>query len=193
MAGSEPRLSPSEVASDAASAHEVLYCVNHPQTETLLRCSKCLDPICPKCAVHTPVGFRCPKCARVARSPLYVLAPQDYLVALAVAGSLSLLAGAVMVQLGLLFALLLAVPAGGLIAEAVLRGTRGKRGRSVQLITAICIALGAVFGPWLWRAASAGTLRVLPTNPLGYLGSLLNASVLIYAFLAIGAAVARLR
>lgn len=193
MAGSEPRLSPSETRTSSASAEEVLYCVNHPQTETLLRCSKCLDPICLKCAIRTPVGFRCPKCARVVRSPLYVLEPKDYLVAFLVAGALSLVGGAVMVQLGILFALLLAVPVGGIIAEAVLRGTRGKRGRPVQVITAVCIALGAVLGPWLWRAISAGTFQALPASPLGYLGSLLNANVLIYAFLAIGAAVARLR
>lgn len=193
MAGSEPRVSPPGANAEATRAEEVLYCVNHPQTETLLRCSKCLQPICPKCAIRTPVGFRCPKCARVVRSPLYVLRPQDYLAAFLVAGSLSLVGGAVMVQLGLLFALLLAVPVGGIIAEAVLRSTRGRRGRPVQAITAACIALGAVLGPWLWRAVSAGTLHVLPASPLGYLGSLLNANVLIYAFLAIGAAVARLR
>jgi len=184
MAGSGP---------DTVNPSEVMYCVNHPKTETLIRCSKCLDPICPKCAVRTPVGLRCPKCASVGRSPLYALEPRHYLLAVAVALVMSLIAGAVMVQLGILFALLLAVPVGGIIAEAVLRSTRGKRGRAMQIITAICIALGAVLGPWLWRAASAGTLRALPGNALSYLGSLLNVNVLIYTFLAIGAAVARLR
>src|SRR5262249_33574305 len=44
-----------------------LFCVNHPKTATALRCSKCLDPICLKCAVRTPVGMRCPKCTGAER------------------------------------------------------------------------------------------------------------------------------
>ena len=198
MAGSDPRITQPPTGSGAGASPnavnpgEVMYCVNHPKTETLIRCSKCLDPICLKCAVRTPVGLRCPKCARVGRSPLYALGPQDYLIAAAVGLVLSLIAGAIVVQLGILFALLLAMPVGGIIAEAVLRSTHGKRGRSMQIITAVCIALGAVLGPWLWRAVSAGTLQALPGNPLSYLASLLNVNVALYAFLAIGAAVARL-
>ena len=48
---------------DKLESAQVMYCVNHPKSETLMRCSKCLEPICPKCAVRTPVGLRCPKCA----------------------------------------------------------------------------------------------------------------------------------
>ena len=165
----------------------VLHCVNHPQTETLIRCSRCLDPICLKCAVRTPVGLRCRKCAGVGRSPLYVLAA-------AVATVVSMIAGTVMTQLGFFwFTLILAMPAGGLIAEIVLRSTGGKRGRAIQLITAVAIALGAFAGPWLWRAISAGTLAALPANPLVYLASILNINSILYAALAISTAVARLR
>ncbi len=39
-------------------------CVNHPDVETRLTCSNCGDPICPKCMVSTPVGQKCPRCAR---------------------------------------------------------------------------------------------------------------------------------
>ncbi|MCC7024078.1 MAG: hypothetical protein IT338_14740 [Thermomicrobiales bacterium] len=38
-------------------------CAEHPDTETRLRCSRCGKPICPRCAVRTPVGMRCPDCA----------------------------------------------------------------------------------------------------------------------------------
>jgi hypothetical protein len=38
-------------------------CAYHPNTETRLRCSRCGKPICPRCAVRTPVGLRCPDCA----------------------------------------------------------------------------------------------------------------------------------
>ena len=38
-------------------------CVDHPDVETRLRCSRCGRPICPRCGVRTPVGMRCPDCA----------------------------------------------------------------------------------------------------------------------------------
>ncbi len=41
-------------------------CTYHPDVETLLRCSRCGTPICPRCAVRTPVGMRCPACSGVA-------------------------------------------------------------------------------------------------------------------------------
>lgn len=41
-----------------------LTCANHPQRETTLRCNQCDKPICPKCAVQTPVGYRCRECIR---------------------------------------------------------------------------------------------------------------------------------
>lgn len=176
---------------DTIDPTEVIYCVNHPRTETLIRCSRCLDPICTKCAVRTPVGLRCPKCARRGRSPLYVLKPYDYPVIAVVALVASLVAGALMVQAGPFFALFLSVPVGGVIAEAVLRVTR-KRGRPVQIITGTSIALGALAGPLLWQVLASGSLT-LPPNPLVVMVSLLNLGSLIYAVLAIGAAVAHLR
>ncbi len=183
MAGSSP---------DNLDSAQVMYCVNHPKTETLIRCSKCLDPICQKCAVRTPVGLRCPKCAWAGRSPSYAMAPQNYVLVVLVALVASLIAGAVVAQVGLLFTFFLSVPIGGMVAEAVWRITH-KRGRVVAIITAVCIALGAFGGPWVWRVAMAGSLAALPANPLAYLASLLNVTALVYAVLAIGAAVARLR
>ncbi|MBM4465197.1 MAG: hypothetical protein FJ014_06560, partial [Chloroflexi bacterium] len=34
---------------------EVIYCSFHPTVETRLRCNRCGAPICPRCAVQTPV------------------------------------------------------------------------------------------------------------------------------------------
>jgi len=36
-----------------------LVCLRH-KAETRLSCAECSTPICPKCAVRTPVGFKCP-------------------------------------------------------------------------------------------------------------------------------------
>ncbi|HHX43504.1 MAG TPA: hypothetical protein GX714_05890 [Chloroflexi bacterium] len=176
---------------DTIDPQEIIYCVNHPRTETLIRCSRCLDPICTKCAIRTPVGLRCPTCARRGRSPLYVLAPQDYPIIAIVALAVSLVAGALATQAGLFFTVFLSIPAGGIIAEAVLRARR-KRGRPVQIITGVCIALGALAGPVVLRMVASGGLA-LPANALVLVASLLNLNSILFAVLAIGAAVARLR
>jgi membrane associated rhomboid family serine protease len=39
-------------------------CYRHPGRETGVRCSNCGRPICPDCMTTTPVGMRCPECAR---------------------------------------------------------------------------------------------------------------------------------
>lgn len=39
-------------------------CARHSKVQTALRCSRCETPICPKCMVQTPVGLRCPDCAK---------------------------------------------------------------------------------------------------------------------------------
>ena len=39
-------------------------CYRHPGRETGVSCSNCSRPICPDCMTSTPVGMRCPECAR---------------------------------------------------------------------------------------------------------------------------------
>jgi membrane associated rhomboid family serine protease len=39
-------------------------CYRHPDRETNVACSNCGRPICPDCMTSTPVGMRCPECAR---------------------------------------------------------------------------------------------------------------------------------
>jgi hypothetical protein len=52
-------------------AVETLYCINHPNRETYLRCGKCERPICPRCTINTPVGARCRECAQLRKLPQY--------------------------------------------------------------------------------------------------------------------------
>src|SRR5581483_12274878 len=54
---------------DDTSDADVFYCARHPQVETVLRCNRCDTPICPRCLVQTPVGAKCPTCAKVSRLP----------------------------------------------------------------------------------------------------------------------------
>ncbi len=39
-------------------------CYRHPSRETGVSCSNCGRPICPDCMTTTPVGMRCPDCAK---------------------------------------------------------------------------------------------------------------------------------
>lgn len=39
-------------------------CYRHPTRETGVACSNCARPICPDCMTPTPVGMRCPECAK---------------------------------------------------------------------------------------------------------------------------------
>jgi membrane associated rhomboid family serine protease len=39
-------------------------CYRHPSRETGVSCSNCGNPICPDCMTPTPVGMRCPNCAK---------------------------------------------------------------------------------------------------------------------------------
>ena len=77
----EPTLQPAP----AQELPPVMYCANHPETETLLRCNKCNKPICLKCAVQTPVGYRCRECVRGQQDVYYNATSTDNLIAFGVA------------------------------------------------------------------------------------------------------------
>ncbi len=170
---------------------ETLYCANHPQTETLLRCSKCGKPICTRCGIRTPVGIRCRQCARLQRPPSYSLRLWHYLLAAVVALPVSFIAGLLMQYVGF-FAFFIGAAVGGMIAEIVYRATGGKRGTPLALVACGSIILGAL-------ASALGPVLLVPGAALA---ALLDVRVLlqlamraniIYVFLAVGAAYARLR
>ena len=134
------------------------YCARHPKTETSIRCGRCEETICPECLVHSPVGMRCPDCARVNRVPTYDV-PLPFLFRGIAAGlGVGLALGIAfffvspllfrLVFLGLpgvntilpfLYAVLLA-GIGYAVGEAVSRATNRKRGLKLKLVGA-----GSVF------------------------------------------------
>jgi hypothetical protein len=160
------------------SESEVFYCLSHPQVETRLRCSRCGNPICPKCAVQTPVGFRCPQCVRSQQAIFYTATPSDYAIAVVVGLVVSIIAAFIMGRMGIFLALILGPVAGGVIAEVVRWAIRRRRGRWIWLVVSICIAVGGLLS------------LILSALPLR-LTSLL--SLIIYVVLAVGTAYARLR
>ncbi|MBC8249214.1 MAG: hypothetical protein H8E90_06005 [Anaerolineales bacterium] len=170
------------------SDDEVLYCINHPQVETRLRCSKCGNPICPRCAVQTPVGFRCPQCVRSQQAIFYTATPLDYGIAVVVGLVISTIAAFILGRVGIFLVLILGPVAGGIIAEAVRWAIRRRRGRWIWLVVSGCIVAGALvaaFYPFLFFALQAPAS--LP------LSMLFRVDLIIYVALAVGTAYARLR
>jgi membrane associated rhomboid family serine protease len=112
-------------------------CYRHPDRETGVSCSNCGRPICPDCMTPTPVGMRCPECARE-RTPVQTLrTPSDEPIATYVLIAINVLA------------FIGSLAGGGQVAE------RG--GGSV-------IDNGALFGPEVadgeyWRLVTSGFLH----------------------------------
>jgi membrane associated rhomboid family serine protease len=46
-------------------------CKRHPDVQTMLRCTRCGDPICPDCMQPAAVGYQCPDCARRSRQEVH--------------------------------------------------------------------------------------------------------------------------
>ena len=120
-----------------------LYCANHPDRETTLRCSRCEKPICPQCAVLTPTGYRCKECVKGQQKVFDTAQTIDYPLAFVVAGVLSYLGSLVAQFLGF-FILILAPFIGLIIAEAVRFIVHKRRSKTLHLTAAIGTALGSL-------------------------------------------------
>src|SRR5581483_11032906 len=78
---------------DPAVETSALHCVNHPSVATVVHCSRCEKPICPKCMISTPVGMRCRDCAQLRRPPMYEVSGRYLWQAIGVAVGLVLVGG----------------------------------------------------------------------------------------------------
>ena len=85
-----------DVRNEDQGADAPMYCANHPKVETYLRCGKCGKPICAKCRVSTPVGFRCYDCANLSVLPTYAVSGSYYLKAVLAAGGAATVCGILM-------------------------------------------------------------------------------------------------
>ncbi|MCX7854379.1 MAG: hypothetical protein N2556_00105 [Anaerolineae bacterium] len=169
---------------------EPLYCINHPNVETYLRCARCGAPICSRCAVQIEVGYICPACRNRQQRIFYAeFRPVYYLVAVAVALPLAFIAGWIIPASGWL-AVILGPLAGTGIAEAVRRAIRRRRGRYTWLVVSACLLVGAL--PWpLTLLLPTLDAPITAASLTGIAWPLLW--TIVYLAGAIGAAVARLR
>lgn len=164
-----------------------LYCANHPEVETLLRCNKCGKPICLKCAVQTPVGYRCRECVRQQQDVYFNAADWDNVIAFGVGFLITLVATPLtsailgrMFFFGIIIALFIGASAGGILAQIIRWAVGKRRGRYLPLF-----ALGGVVLGFLMGSVGLGLLfgvLAIPSIPM-----------LIFAFLAITTAYQILR
>ncbi len=133
-----------------------MKCATHPEIETNLKCGKCGKPICPKCMVQTPVGARCPDCARLYKLPTYRVSAKHYLRAVGTALGMAIVCGVVWGLIGsfvpfFFLNLLLAAGAGYAIGEVVSLSVNRKRGTGLATIAGIAVAISYLVSlllPW---------------------------------------------
>ena len=133
-----------------------MRCAYHPDVETNLRCGKCDTPICPKCMVQTPVGARCPDCAKLYKLPTFRVSTKYYLMAAGTALGMALVCGiawgVVRAFVPFIFLnLLLAAGVGYAIGEVVSLSVNRKRGTGLAVVGGIAVPISylvSIFFIW---------------------------------------------
>jgi len=133
-----------------------MKCDTHHNVDTNLRCGKCGKPICPKCLVQTPVGARCPDCAKLHRLPTYRVSAQYYLRAAGAGLGMAVGCGLVWGLIeGLVpffsLNLLLAPGVGYAIGEVVSLSVNRKRGPGLAVVAGIALVISylvSIISPW---------------------------------------------
>lgn len=130
-----------------------LYCANHPNTETLLRCNKCEKPICMKCAVQTPVGYRCRECVHQQQTVYFNAEAWDNPIALGVGFVVAAIGAPILGLLlsgfgffSLIIALIAGSSAGSILAQIIRRAVGRRRGRYLRHFALAGIVAGVLFG-----------------------------------------------
>lgn len=138
-----------------------MVCANHPNRETTLRCNRCEKPICTKCAVLTPVGYRCPECVRGQQKIFDTARSTDGLIAAVISAVAVGVAGFILSYLGF-WSLIVAPIVGGGIAEVIRRAVGRRRSRRLPWMAVLGGSLGLVivlinhFGPILPAIMASG-------------------------------------
>lgn len=138
---------------------EPLYCANHPNVETRLRCNRCEKPICARCAVQTPTGYRCRECVRGQQKVFETAQWQDIPLAFLVSALISFLGSLIAGYMGF-FVIFIAPIVGTMAAEAARFITQRRRSEPLFKMVAAGALLGAV--PWILRTLLFGiSLRLI--------------------------------
>ena len=128
-----------------------MYCANHPTVETTLRCNRCEKPICSKCAVLTPTGYRCKECIKelqkIFDTSLWYDYPLTFIIVAVLAYLGSLIGGWIAIRFGfyiIILTLFLAPALGGLIAAAVRLVTKRRRSKNLFFLAVVAAVVGCI-------------------------------------------------
>lgn len=129
---------------------EIHYCQVHPTVETELRCNKCERYMCVKCAVQTPVGYRCRECVRQHDDKFFNAAALDPLLVFVVAVA-GMFAGGFLLNYFptdfMLFAsVVLGFVFGAFLSEGIIRAIKKRKGRHNWKYALVGVAIGAILG-----------------------------------------------
>lgn len=146
-------------------------CKRHPNVQTALRCSKCEDPICPKCAVLTAVGYRCPSCGKE-KSVTAQLPPATMIIGSLSGFGLGFISSWLATRVLGFLILFVAAIVGGAVGEILVRLVKRRTSLVVSVATTLGFFAGAFFEPV--RAvlrnsemSSEQMTRILFSNPWG--------------------------
>lgn len=145
------------------------FCINHPTIETGLRCNLCGDPICAKCAVRTPIGYRCKKCIRSQQKVFDTSEWYDFPIAFVISASLAFI-GSLIVPFVTFFILFISPFIGIVISEAIRRATAKRRSGNLIKIAIIGTVIGVLpvlVGP-LFSLIRGSGLNIFGTLWAGY-------------------------
>jgi hypothetical protein len=138
-------------------------CARHPERTTNLSCSRCGKPVCTRCMVYTPVGVRCPECARDRQAGPNAPTRADVGKALLAAVTLAVAFGVAwgsFPRYGFWLALLLGFGGGELVSLAA------NRRRGPKLQAAAGLMVGGAFAV-AWYMGAPLTHGALVTTLLG--------------------------
>ncbi|MEW6567347.1 MAG: B-box zinc finger protein [Chloroflexota bacterium] len=147
---------------------EMLTCANHPDRETRLRCNRCGRPICSRCAVLTPVGYRCRECIRGQQTIFETAGRGDYLIA-GMVSAIGIGLSAVVLSFLSFWGLLVAPVVGGGLAEVVRWAVRRRRSRHLATAAAVGGAIGLL--PQLLLPLAGGVSSAIAGSGLAVLGA----------------------
>jgi hypothetical protein len=122
----------------------VLFCANHPDRETNLRCNKCNKPVCTACIKRTPVGYRCKECIHEQEEVFFTAELSNYLIAGLITVPLAVLGAYIVPVIGF-FSIFLAPAVGTGIGRLAFLASGRQRGRYMPHMVAGIIAGIAVF------------------------------------------------
>lgn len=120
-------------------------CSFHPGVETEVSCAECGRYICPKDMKLTPVGYKCPVCAKPAKGQYTYMKPRQALYGV-LAGLAAAFAGVFVLATLRISFFILALVWGMLVGEAVRRGSGGHRGMGPALIGSACVLVAGFVG-----------------------------------------------